>query len=97
LPTYLDQRFLITRQDYYLAAGHDTLTTSGLALNRPIRARMAPKRSRGTATSAIWNTTYRECLITLAPILMSLSRSVVSDHFLTDLGNANRLKKLPRL
>ena len=34
-----------------------------------------------TTTSAIWKTTQRECLTTLAPILMSFSRSVLSDHF----------------
>lgn len=33
----------------------------------------------------------------MAPILISFSRGVPSDHFLTDLGNARDLKKLPRL
>ena len=42
--------------------------------------------SRGTATSAIWNVTYPECVTTLAPILISFSRSVVNDQCFTDLG-----------
>ena len=44
-----------------------------------------------------WNMVYRECLTTFAPILISLSRSVVNDQCLMLLGNANRLRKLPRL
>jgi hypothetical protein len=40
------------------------------------------------ATSAIWNTTYRAPETTLAPILMSFSRKVVSDLCLTPLGRA---------
>ena len=35
--------------------------------------------SLGTATSANWNVTYRPWFTTLAPILTSFSRSVVSD------------------
>src|ERR1035437_2842849 len=49
------------------------------------------------ATSAIWKNTYRECATTLAPILMSFSRSVVIDQCLTPLGRASRRRKLPRL
>ena len=30
---------------------------------------------------------YRECLTTLAPILISFSHGVLSDHFLTGFGN----------
>jgi hypothetical protein len=40
-----------------------------------MRSRMARKRHRGTATSAIWEITHRECVTTLAPILMSFSGS----------------------
>ena len=64
--------------------------------NRRIRARISRKSVCGTATSAIWNTTYREWLTTLAPILISLALSVFSDHFFTDFGSAGRLRKLPR-
>ncbi len=60
--------------------------STGLALNRPIRSRISAKSALDTTTSAIWNTMYRESLITLAPILISFSRSVLSDHVLTDLG-----------
>jgi hypothetical protein len=34
--------------------------------------------SRGTATSAIWKTTFFEWRTTLAPILINFSRNVVS-------------------
>lgn len=39
---------------------------------------MVRNRCRGTATSAIWNTTYRAVRTTLAPILISFSRSEVN-------------------
>ena len=51
-------------------------TVSG-SLSRRMRSRMARKSHRGTATSAIWKMTYRACVTTFAPILMSFSRSVV--------------------
>ena len=73
---HLNQRFLITCQDFRSVAGHPSPANSGLDLNRPIRSRISRKSVLGTTTSAIWNTTYRECLITLAPILMSFSLSV---------------------
>jgi hypothetical protein len=94
---HLNQRFLITCQGIRSVAGDPTPANSGLDLNRPIRSRISRKSVLGTTTSAIWNTTYRECLTTLAPILISFSRSVLSDHIFTDLGNARRRKKLPRL
>jgi ABC-type transport system substrate-binding protein len=65
--------------------------------SRRIRSRIARNNRFGTATSAIWNTTYRECATTLAPILMSFSRSVVSDQCFTAGGRASRRRKLPRL
>jgi len=37
------------------------------------------------------------CRVTLALILISFSRSVVSDQFRTGLGKASRRRKLPRL
>ena len=65
--------------------------------SRRIRSRIAPNNRFGTATSAIWKTTYRECATTFAPILMSFSRNVVSDQCFTAGGRASRRRKLPRL
>jgi hypothetical protein len=45
--------------------------------SRSIRRRIAANNGRGMATSANWNTTRRAWCTTLAPVLMSLSRSVV--------------------
>ena len=55
-----------------------------------MRSRIAPKKFRVTATSASWNVTYLECRVTLAPILMSFSRSVVSDQCRTGFGKARQ-------
>jgi hypothetical protein len=41
---------------------------------------MSANICRDTATSASWNVTYRPWLTTLAPILISFSRRLVSDH-----------------
>ena len=65
--------------------------------SRRIRSRIATNSRRGTATSAIWKITYRACVTTFAPILMSFSRSVVSDQRLTERGSASLRRKLPRL
>ncbi len=46
--------------------------------NRWMRSKIAANKSRGTATSAIWKTTYLEWVATFAPILISLSRGVVN-------------------
>ena len=46
-------------------------------LSRPIRSRIAWNNSRGTATSAIWKTIFREWRTTFAPILINFSRNVV--------------------
>ena len=64
--------------------------------SRRIRSRIARNNRFGMATSAIWNTTYREWATTFAPILINLSRNVVSDQCRTDLGRARRRRKLPR-
>ena len=53
--------------------------------------------SRGTATSAIWKVTYRPWATTLAPILTSFSRIVVSDQCSISFGNASVRMKLARL
>ena len=39
---------------------------------------MARNNSRGSATSAIWKTIFREWRTTFAPILISFSRNVVN-------------------
>jgi len=46
--------------------------------SRPIPSKIARNNSRGTATSAIWKTIFREWRTTLAPILISFSRNVVN-------------------
>jgi len=69
--TYSDRRFVLSDADLRSFSGHPALTNSGLALNRPIRSRSCRKSVLDTTTSAIWNTTYLECLTTLAPILIS--------------------------
>jgi hypothetical protein len=86
--THFYQLFLITCPDFRFVADHAGPASSGLALNRPIRSRISAKSALDTATSAIWNTTYRECLTTLVPILTSFSRKVVSDQCFT-LGTAS--------
>jgi hypothetical protein len=48
-------------------------------------------------TLKLWDVNPRKWLTTLAPILITFSRSVRSDHFFTDFGKARRIKKLPRL
>jgi hypothetical protein len=58
---------------------------------------MSANICRDTATSAIWNVTYRPWLVTFAPILISFSRRLVSDHGSAVLGSANGRMKLPRL
>jgi hypothetical protein len=52
-------------------------------LSRPIRSKMVWNNSRGTATSAIWKTVFREWRTTFAPILISFSRNEasVSPHY----------------
>ena len=61
-----------------------------------MRSRMTAISVRGTATSAIWEHTYRECVATFAPILMSFSRSVFTLQCIMGLGSDSRRKKLPR-
>ena len=66
-------------------------------LSRPIPSRMARNNSLGTATSAIWKTTFWEWHTTFAPILISFSRNVVNDQCRTALGNTACRRKLPML
>jgi hypothetical protein len=48
--THLDRRFLLRGAGFRYIAAHLVLTTSGLALNRPIRSRISRKSLCGTAT-----------------------------------------------
>ncbi len=54
-----------------------------------ISRRISANNRRGLAISASWNVTYRPCWTTLAPILVSFSRSVVSGQCSTSSGSAN--------
>jgi hypothetical protein len=78
---------LLIYLNFHPIINHPGLTNSGLALDLSIRSRILAKRFLDTATSAIWNTTYHEFLISLAPILISFSRRVRNDHVFTDWGN----------
>ena len=62
---------------------------AGFGRRPSISRRISANSRRGIATSAIWNVTYRPCRTTLAPILISFSRKVVSDQCSTSLGGAN--------
>jgi hypothetical protein len=67
---------VIYQRDFVGALRHPVPDLSGSS--RCIFSRIVANKVRGSATSAIWNTTYLACLITLAPILINLSRSVAS-------------------
>ncbi len=69
---------------------------AGLRRNSSIRRRISRNRFRGTAISANWNVTYRPWRTTLAPILTSFSRSVVTDQCSTSFSKANVRMKLPK-
>ncbi len=56
------------------------VTIGGGIASRTVRSRIAANRFRVTATSANRNVIYFACRVTLAPILASFSRSVVSDQ-----------------
>jgi len=62
-----------------------------------MRARILANSAPGMATTAICNTVLRAWLVTLAPILTSLSWMLESDQWDTLLGRAKRLRKFPRL
>ncbi len=61
----------------------------GAGRSPSMRRRVFRNSSLGTATSANWNVTYPPWLTTLAPILVSFSRSVVMDQCSTFCGSAN--------
>ena len=65
--------------------------------SRPIRSRIAANSWRGTATSANWKMMYLACATTLAPILTSFSRSVVSVQPWIGFGSTSCRRKLARL
>jgi len=73
------------------------VTIGGGNASRSIRSRIAANNFRVIATSASWNVTYLAWRVTIAPILISFSRSVVNDQCRTGFGKASRRKKLPRL
>src|SRR4051794_15954815 len=70
-----------------------TITRGSSPRSRPTRPRIAANPARGSAPSAYWNVTARECCTYLAPILISFSRSVVIAHVRTVRGNANSRKQ----
>src|SRR5512132_3834554 len=69
---------------------------TGLVRSCSISRRISVNSALGTA-SASWKVTYRPWRTTLAPILTSLLRNVVSDHCFTSCGNAKVRMKLARL
>src|SRR5512133_1407048 len=69
---------------------------TGLGRSCSISRRISVNSALGTA-SASWKVTYRPWRTTLAPILTSLLRNVVSDHCFTSCGNAKVRMKLARL
>ena len=54
-------------------------------------------KSREIMTSTIWNVIERPCRTIFAPILISLSRKVVIDQWLTVSGKVSVRGKLARL
>ena len=64
---------------------------AGLGRSPSISRRISWNNSLGTATSAIWNVTYRACVTILAPIFTSFSLRLVSDQCATASGNARLL------
>jgi len=91
----LDRGFLLPGGVFRRFAGHPIRADSGLAVNRPIRSWVCRKSALRAVSSGIWNTTYPECLITLAPSLISFSRCARRNHFITDLGNVRQLRTVP--
>jgi len=79
-----------------LTSGAPVTSAGGIA-NRARRSKIAANKFPVTAASASWNVTYFACRVTVAPILMSFSGSVVSDQCRTGFGRAIRRRKLPRL
>jgi hypothetical protein len=61
-----------------------------------IRCRISANSSLGTATSAIWNVTYRAWVTIFAPILTSFSLRLVSDQCLTLFRQGGRLEAVCR-
>jgi hypothetical protein len=57
-----------------------SMINGGGSASRAMRSRIAANKFRVTATSASWKNTDLACRVTFAPILMSFSRSVVSDQ-----------------
>src|SRR6516225_1433234 len=64
---------------------------------RAIRSKIWANNCRGTVPSASWKVRYLAWATTLAPILISFSRSVVSVQPLIGLGSTSCRRKLARL
>jgi hypothetical protein len=58
---------------------------------------MSANICRDTVTSAIWNVMKRAWLVTFAPILISFSRRLVSDHGSAALGHRQRAHEVARV
>ncbi len=62
---------------------------AGFCRKPSISRRMSANNFLETAIPAIWKVTYRPWLTTVAPILASFSRNVVSDPCSASFGNAD--------
>jgi hypothetical protein len=80
-----------------LSASGPAHAGAGGARNRTISDRMSANICRDTATSALWQVTYRPWVTTFAPILISFSRKLVNDHLSAAFGIASVRIKLPML
>ena len=89
--TVIRQTPRVRRPPVQAYCGDDTRRHVGAGLGRrpSISCRIAANSRRGIATSVSWNVTYRPCRTTFAPILISFSRSVVSDQCSTSSGKAS--------
>ena len=71
----------------------------GALWSRPMRSilpRMDRNTSRGTATSASWNTSRCGWRASRAPTLITLTWRLRSDQLLTALGRHSRCRKFPK-
>ena len=62
---------------------------AGCGRRPSISRRISANSRRVIPTSASWNVTYRPCRTTLAPVLISFSRCVFSNHCSTSSGKAS--------
>ena len=78
--TVIRQSPRVRRPPVQAYCGDDTASHVGAVFGRrpSISCRISANNRRGIAISASWNVTYRPCRTTLAPILISFSRRMVS-------------------